>query len=69
MFCNKLSINNNDIYGKPYWDGVLAAYFNISHTSQYEMGVDVEVTKNIDIVKKYITKEEYQYIITQDSYE
>lgn len=83
LICNKLNMNNNDIcftynkYGKPYLAGVSDAYFNISHAGQYvicgwsehEIGVDIEVIKNMDmeIAKKFFTKEEYQYIITQAS--
>jgi len=85
LICNKLNMNNSDIcfiknqYGKPYLDGVSDAYFNISHAGQYvmcgwsqqEIGIDVEVVKNIDmdIAKRFFTKEEYEYIITKTAKE
>ncbi len=63
-------------HGKPYFEknGI---YFNISHTdglqavaiSDSEVGVDIEKIRNVNLqVASRFTKEEYDYIMTADSY-
>ncbi len=62
----------NNQYGKPYFHGISDQYFNVSHSGkwvvcgwcQYEIGVDVEVVKDIDIniAKRFFDKSEYEVI-------
>ncbi|QNU67644.1 4'-phosphopantetheinyl transferase superfamily protein [Ruminiclostridium herbifermentans] len=79
--CKGLNIKNSDItfdkneYGKPFLSSQNNFHFNISHSgkwvacavSDYPVGIDVEVIKNIgfDIAKRFFSKNEYDELQKQ----
>lgn len=79
IVCCKMNIKNKNIhfnnnrYGKPYLYGKSNYYFNVSHSgkwvvcgcSTHEIGIDVEVVKDIDldIAKHFFCEDEYLFIM------
>lgn len=79
VLCRKFKIANEDLkfsadaHGKPFFENIDNVYFSVSHTSsgvavavsEDEIGVDIEKVRavNIDIAKRYFTREEYEYIL------
>lgn len=79
----KLSIKNIDIsfsnneYGKPFLNSKYNFHFNISHSDNWvvcafsneAIGVDIEVIKegNLDIAKRFFTKDEYKALHSKSS--
>jgi 4'-phosphopantetheinyl transferase len=82
-YMNKLGIKNKHIvfetneYGKPFVRGINNFHFNITHSGLWVMaafssshiGIDIEVVKPIelDIARKFFSKEEYCDILNQSS--
>ncbi|MEB2302385.1 4'-phosphopantetheinyl transferase superfamily protein [Lysinibacillus xylanilyticus] len=85
IVCQKLNISYSDTdilfmynpYGKPYFDSITGYYFNISHAgnwvvcawSEKEIGVDVEMVKDIDIAiaKHYFSESEYIELMSKEA--
>jgi 4'-phosphopantetheinyl transferase len=82
LICDYLNIKMKDIlisrneYGKPYLENK-DIFFNNSHSgkwvvcgiSKYEVGIDVEKIKNIDIniAKRFFHKDEYLYLLKNEN--
>ncbi len=79
LICQKIDVKNKDLeikktaYGKPYLPDHPQLCFNLSHTknalavaiASAPVGVDIEKERSIDlqIAKRYFTKQEYDWII------
>lgn len=85
IICEKLDIKNSDIvfdknsYGKPFLENCRDFHFNLSHSKDWivcaagsiPVGIDVEVVKpmEMDIARRFFSKEEYAGIVSKDESE